>query len=112
MQKNHRSIIKNGGLRMTKYTEFPKEFLWGGAISACEAEGGFFEDHKVISVSAISFYDPNSSRIYLSKHLNITSELIEDAIETDYQEKYPKRNGVDFYYRYKEDIVYFVGMGY
>src|SRR5699024_438405 len=65
-----------------------------------------------ISVSDISFYDPNSSRIDLSKHLNITSELIEEAIETDAHEKYPKRHGVDFYHRYKEDIAYCAAMGY
>src|SRR5699024_11853516 len=99
MQKNHRIIIKNGGLRMTKYTEFPKDFLWGGAISACQAEGGFFEDHKGISVSDISFYDPNLSWIDLSKHLYITSELIEETIDTDEHSKYSKRYGIDLYIR-------------
>src|SRR5699024_3352613 len=112
MQKNHRIIIKNGGLRMTKYTEFPKDFLWGGAISACQAEGGFFEDYKVISVSDISFYDPYSSRIDLFKHLNITYVLIEEAVERDAHVNYYKRNVVNFYSRYKYDITYFAEMSY
>src|SRR5699024_9093195 len=97
---------------MTNHTGFPKDCLWGGAISVCQAEGLFFEDHKGISVSDISSYDPNSSRIDLSKHLNITSELIEEAVETDAHEKYPKRHGVDFYHRYKEDIAYCAESGY
>lgn len=97
---------------MAKNTTFPKDFLWGGAIAACQAEGGFFEDGKGMSVSDISFYDPHGSRIDLSKHLNITSDLIEEAVKSDAHENYPKRHGVDFYHRYKEDIAHCAEMGY
>ncbi|MGG1618171.1 glycoside hydrolase family 1 protein [Paenibacillus sp. NRS-1782] len=91
---------------------FPVDFLWGGAIAACQAEGGFGEDHKGMSVSDISFYDPHSDRVDLSKHSNITSELIEQALNADSTKGYPKRDGVDFYHRYAEDIALCAEMGF
>lgn len=97
---------------MNKKTVFPEDFLWGGAISACQAEGGFWEDNKGLSVSDISFYDSNSDRRDLTKHLNITSDNIEEAIHSTSHEKYPKRHGVDFYHRYQEDIAYCAEMGF
>lgn len=91
---------------------FPEGFLWGGAIAACQAEGGFGEDHKGISVSDISFYDPDSDRRDLSKHLNITSSVIEKALRETGTKGYPKREGIDFYHRYEEDIRLCAEMGF
>ncbi|MBC2478308.1 family 1 glycosylhydrolase, partial [Clostridium beijerinckii] len=33
--------------------EFPKDFLWGGALSACQAEGADNEDGKTLTIPEV-----------------------------------------------------------
>ena len=37
---------------------FPKNFLWGGAVAACQIEGAWNEDGKGMSTSDIHPYQP------------------------------------------------------
>ncbi|MDQ0178330.1 6-phospho-beta-glucosidase [Bacillus chungangensis] len=91
---------------------FPKDFLWGGAIAACQSEGGFGKNGRGIAVSDISFFDKNIDRQDLAKHRNITTEIIETAMKDPGTKRYPKRHGIDFYHRYQEDIALCAEMGF
>ncbi|PWJ89000.1 6-phospho-beta-glucosidase [Oceanotoga teriensis] len=91
---------------------FSKEFLWGGAIAANQSEGAWDEDGKGMSVAdVIKFH----SKIYVKdykKQMEITSQQIEEAIKDKSEKKYPKRRGIDFYHKYKEDLALFAEMGF
>lgn len=69
-------------------TEFPDNFLWGGAIAANQAEGAYLEDGKGLDISA----------------------GFSHGIKQDYDEVinpntyYPTHEAIDFYHRYKEDL--------
>lgn len=78
---------------------FPKDFLWGGAIAANQAEGGWQEGGKGISCPDICTGGSHTQ----SKR--ITPELEEGTF-------YPSHEAIDFYHRYKEDIKLFGEMGY
>lgn len=69
-------------------TEFPQEFLWGGAIAANQAEGAFLEDGKGLDISA--------GFAHGIKHQH------DVAIDPD--KFYPTHEAIDFYHRYKEDL--------
>lgn len=69
-------------------TEFPQEFLWGGAIAANQAEGAYLEDGKGLDISA--------GFAHGIKHQH------DVAIDPD--KFYPTHEAIDFYHRYKEDL--------
>lgn len=90
---------------------FPKDFLWGGAIAANQAEGAWNEDGKGLSVADVAKYRPNlDPKDYVSQW-HVSPEQIQEAMQTDDTVYYPKRHGVDFYHRYKEDLALFADMG-
>src|SRR4051794_7296855 len=68
--------------------EFPKDFMWGGAIAANQAEGAYLEDGKGLDISS-GF--PNGI-----KHAH-------DKV-IDENKFYPTHEAIDFYHRYKEDL--------
>lgn len=75
-------------------TEFPKDFLWGGATAANQYEGAYNVDGKGLSVQDVTpqgGFGP------------ITDGPTEDNL---------KLEGIDFYHRYKEDIALFAEMGF
>lgn len=101
---------------------FPKDFLWGGSISAAQAEGAWNEDGK--SPVEIDFADAGESGMGRSIHCldsggnrvkykvfgeeapeNCEYKLFDDVY-------YPNHVAVDFYHRYKEDIKLFAEMGF
>ncbi len=69
-------------------TEFPKDFLWGGAIAANQAEGAYNEAGKGIDIS-----DGFAHGI---KHEH------DDQINP--KKFYPTHEAIDFYHRYSEDL--------
>ena len=78
---------------------FSKDFLWGGAIAANQAEGAYLEDGKGLSIADLMLAgDANTPRRF-------SPEIIEG-------EFYPSHKGIDFYNRYKEDIKLFAEMGF
>lgn len=94
---------------MKKYrNKLPDHFLWGAAIAANQAEGAWDQDGKGISQADVVPY------IDLKTKTDIpvfdTREVIEAGID-DAAKVYPKRYGIDFYNRYKEDIALFKEMG-
>ncbi|MCL6746525.1 family 1 glycosylhydrolase [Kosakonia sp. R1.Fl] len=76
---------------------FPKDFLWGGAIAANQAEGAWNEDGKGPSIA-----DVVRGGIASGKH---------DAV-IDPNLYYASHDAVDFYHRYKEDVALFAEMGF
>lgn len=84
---------------MNKESVFPKDFLWGGAISANQAEGAWNIDGKGESIADhITAGNRTSPRRF-------TKEIQEDKY-------YPSHNAIDFYEHYKEDIALFAEMGF
>ncbi|MBP2058957.1 6-phospho-beta-glucosidase [Lactobacillus colini] len=81
--------------------EFPIDFMFGGAIAANQAEGGYGKDGKGASTADIQPYLPNADKKDLHFN-NMDSKTLDDYINGDYY--YPKREGVHFYDRYKEYI--------
>lgn len=80
----------------TLRTEFPDNFLWGGAIAANQAEGAYDEDGKGLDIADCfphgikHEYDP---------------ELVPGRF-------YPAHEAIDFYHRYREDLALMQEMGF
>lgn len=81
---------------MTK--KFPKDFLWGSAISSSQSEGAWNHDGRGPSV-----YD----------YMPVGKSRYEDFLQHTYQDDtfFPNRKGIDFYHTYKEDIKLLAEMG-
>ncbi|KYG29608.1 glycoside hydrolase family 1 protein [Alkalihalobacillus trypoxylicola] len=93
------------------FKEFPEGFLWGGATAANQLEGGFNLGGKGLSTSDMIPYIPKEERDG-DNSVHITSEQYNQALNDPTNGNYPKRWGVDFYHRYKEDIALFGEMGF
>lgn len=76
-----------------------KDFLWGGAISANQAEGAWNEDGKGISTSDC-----------MSASKNGVPRTFTDGIKEGIY--YPNHDAIDFYHHYKEDVKLFAEMGF
>jgi 6-phospho-beta-glucosidase (EC 3.2.1.86) len=77
---------------------YPKNFLWGGAIAANQAEGGYNVDGKGVSICDV---------LPVGKDRFKNISLTVDASKT-----YPSHQAIDFYHRYEEDIKMFAEMGF
>ncbi|MBP2076388.1 glycoside hydrolase family 1 protein [Oceanobacillus polygoni] len=91
--------------------QFPKGFLWGGATAANQIEGAFDEDGKGLSAADFVEYIPKSERTK-DNAMEITSEQIRKTLSGESTARHPKREGIDFYHRYKEDIALLAEMGF
>ncbi|MDM8101660.1 glycoside hydrolase family 1 protein [Oceanobacillus oncorhynchi] len=74
--------------------QFPDDFLWGGALAANQIEGAAQEDGKGLT----------------------TADALPDGVFGDVsfipRENYLKKEAIDFYHRYKEDIKLFGELGF
>lgn len=78
---------------------FKKDFLWGGAIAANQAEGAYDVDGKGLSImDIVTGGSVNQPRRF-------TPTL-------DEKEYYPNHSGIDFYHRFEEDTDLFQEMGF
>lgn len=91
---------------------FPEHFLWGGAVAANQVEGAYNEDGKGLSTADVVKYCPPEERQGLEQLLAMSGPELAAAIEDQGEGNYPKRRGIDFYHRYKEDIALFAEMGF
>ncbi len=82
---------------------FPDGFLWGGAISASQAEGGWQEGGRGVENVDLQPAGPDRFRV-MGGELKLPLDDI-----THY---FPARNAIDFYHHYKEDIALFAEMGF
>ncbi|MHC5228049.1 glycoside hydrolase family 1 protein [Enterococcus sp. LJL99] len=92
-------------------TRFPENFLWGGATAANQLEGAFLEDGKGWSTADTALYVGKDAREKMLLTNPVTKADVEFAM-ADKEGIYPKRYGIDFYHRYKEDIALFAEMGF
>lgn len=77
--------------------KFPKDFLWGGAIAANQAEGAWDVDGKGIAIADVTRGGIISG--------SADPEVMEDKF-------YPSHEAIDFYHRYHEDLELMAGMGF
>lgn len=79
--------------------KFPNNFLWGGATSAYQCEGGWREAGKGYAVTDL----------LTAGSKEIPREFTPSREEGVY---YPAEIAIDHYHRYKEDIALFAEMGF
>ena len=104
-----------------KQNNFPKDFLWGGAIAANQSEGAWNVDGKGLSktdVQSAGTVDIPRFSTYIDKDGNKGKllpfqSLPEGAKSAVFEDTYyPYHSGIDFYHRHKEDIALFAEMGF
>lgn len=78
-------------------TQFPDDFLWGGAVAAHQLEGAWNQDGK----------GPSVADVLTAGAVNQPREITKNIEEVKY---YPNHEAIDFYNRYKEDIALFKEM--
>lgn len=91
---------------------FSKDFLWGGAIAANQAEGAWNVDGRGMSVADVASYRSDLSLDDYEGHVAISSDVVQKAMDDPTDKYYPKRRGIDFYHHYKEDLALFAEMGF
>lgn len=89
---------------------FPKNFLWGGAIAANQAEGAWQTDGRGPSQADIMLLPEKYSRLgSFGEH--VTRADIERAL-ADKSGNYPRRRGIDFFHTYDSDLDLMKEMGF
>lgn len=102
---------------------FPKNFLWGGDISAAQCEGAWDADGRAPtetdfmttgSVDKPRYVTYRTKEGRLEKKPVMITTAIPDGAKyaTIEGESYLNRTGIDFYHRYKEDLALFGEMGF
>ena len=79
--------------------EFPKEFLWGGAVAANQCEGAWDIDGKGISTADCMTAGSHT----------VGREYTDGIVAGKY---YPSHDAIDLYHHYKEDIALFAEMSF
>ncbi len=91
---------------------FKEGFLWGGAIAANQCEGAWNVDGKGPSIADTApYFGENQDHDNYVCFQDMSKEDVYACLN-DQQGIYPKRWGIDFYHRYKEDIQMFAEMGF
>jgi 6-phospho-beta-glucosidase len=90
---------------------FPDGFLWGGAIAANQTEGAWNVDGKGPSVADVAMYRPKLDPKDYAAHHAVSAASIKAALADPDDTHYPKRRGIDFYHRYREDLALFAELG-
>ena len=76
---------------------FPKDFLWGGAIAANQAEGAWNIDEKGVAIT-----DTTQHGIAKNEH---DEEVLPNTF-------YPSHEAIDFYHNYEKDLELMAEMGF
>ena len=102
--------------------QFPEYFLWGGATSAMQIEGGYGSSSRGLNINDVNTAGghgkPRMTTVVtadgkheeypmFSKDLPAGSHY--ELVDGYY---YPNLNAIDFYHHYKEDIALLAGMGF
>lgn len=86
-------------MKIIKNKTFPSDFLWGGATSAFQVEGGYLEGGKGLSQADFgTLGSKEKPRMYTS------------AIEQDHY--YPSHKASDMFHHFKDDIALLAEMGF
>jgi 6-phospho-beta-glucosidase len=92
--------------------QFPEGFLWGGATAANQLEGAYNEGGKGLSIFDMVQFVPKEERGNEIEMDVKSKKELEDLLAGKGGDNFPKRRGIDFYHRYKEDIALFAEMGF
>ncbi|MDR1362752.1 MAG: 6-phospho-beta-glucosidase [Spirochaetaceae bacterium] len=84
---------------------FPKNFLWGGAIAAHQAEGAYLEGGKGLATCDV-IHGGKDRWAEISNPAAIRANI------ENPQGYFPEHTASDFYHHYKEDIALFAEMGF
>ncbi|MFC0477196.1 glycoside hydrolase family 1 protein [Robertmurraya beringensis] len=95
-----------------KNNQFPDGFLWGGATAANQLEGAYNEGGKGLSIFDMVQFVPKEERGNEIEMDVKSKKELEDLLAGKGGDNFPKRRGIDFYHRYKEDIALFAEMGF
>ena len=88
-------------------SRFPENFLWGGATSAAQIEGGRCEDGKGLShLDYVYYRGPKTPCNFMLKKDYERAKAEEATLN------FPNRRGIDFFHHYKEDIALLAEMGF
>ena len=92
--------------------KFPDDFLWGGATSSAQYEGGFDQGGR--GLGHLDFVEclPLEERKKKGATFDMTEERYAYVKEHQNELNLANRRGTDFYHRYKEDIALFAEMGF
>ncbi len=84
--------------------EFPKGFLWGGAVAGNQCEGAYDVDGKGLCIADVLPGGKGRFETMMNPEFDFSID----------KEKYvyPNHTGIDFYNTYKEDIALFAQMGF
>ncbi|MCK1233248.1 glycoside hydrolase family 1 protein [Streptococcus uberis] len=80
-------------------SQFPKDFLWGGAIAAHQVEGGWDADGKGPSVMDM-----------VTNGSHTVPRIFDPSLSKE--NYYPTHDAIDFFNHYPEDIALFAEMGF
>ena len=96
-----------------QYSYFPKNFLWGGAQAASQADGAYREDGKGLNSSDVQPFLKGLSNEEIQK-IEVQGMTLAQAKAgvTDQEHYNPKRYGIDFYHTYESDIDLLSEMGF
>ena len=83
---------------------FSENFLWGGATSAHQVEGGYLDGGKLPSTADTLLHAENGMAGFVRRFSGF------GTIEAD--EFYPSHQASDHYHHFKEDIALFAEMGF
>ena len=94
-------------------TGFPKDFLWGGAMAASQAEGSYDQGGKGLDTQDLRYFDAAWSKEEraLKQNRRMNGEKFDAALASGDLEHYPFRRGIDFYHRWREDLDLFAELG-
>ena len=88
---------------------FPEGFMWGGAFAANQMEGAFDIDGKGWCVADINEF-VDDVPIDQKYNEEVTTQFVKDAMASK-DRIFPKRQGIDFYHTYKEDLKLLAELG-
>ncbi len=94
-------------------SKFPKDFLWGGAIAASQADGAYLQGGKGLDTQDLRYFDSSwdKEKRTENRNINMTTERFNEALVAKDITNYPFRWGIDFYNKYKEDLALFEELG-
>ncbi|AGY41081.1 6-phospho-beta-glucosidase [Mesoplasma florum W37] len=81
-----------------------KSIMLGTSISANQAEGSWNINGKGLSIAEMRRFNPALDQKDINTERKMTKEKIEEALNENSKYFYPKKEGIDFYKNYKEDI--------
>ncbi|AVN61101.1 glycoside hydrolase family 1 protein [Mesoplasma florum] len=81
-----------------------KDIMLGTSISANQAEGSWNINGKGLSIAEMRRYNPSLDQKDINTERKMTEDKIKEALDPNSKFYYPKKNGIDFFKHFKEDI--------